>query len=121
VRHDPLPLLVIVLLHSALECSPACADSPYGSDTTSCVAAGSLPIACDEKAKCQHSTVCCAQRKSAGGAFDVIGCVEKVSCLDPDVVVCGSDADCSLGRICVARAVYGTKLGFCEVATCGQD
>jgi hypothetical protein len=45
--------------------------------------------------------------------------MEKVTCLDPDVVVCGSDADCSLGRICVARAVYGTTLGFCEVATCG--
>jgi len=99
--------------------APACDDSPYGSDTSACADAGSLPVACDEKAKCQHSTVCCAVRSNAGDPFVRVGCVEKVSCLDPDVVVCGSDADCSLGRICVARAVYGTTLGFCEVATCG--
>ena len=101
--------------------APACADGAYGSNTSACVDAGSLPVACDEKAKCQHSTVCCAKRAAAGAPFDAIGCVEKVSCLDPDLVVCGSDADCSLGRICVSRAVYGTTLGFCEPATCGVD
>jgi hypothetical protein len=99
--------------------APGCLPSPYGSDKTACVAKGSLPITCDEKAKCQHSTVCCGFRAAADADLQMITCVEKVSCQSPDLVICGSDADCYLGQLCVPRMIYGERMGVCEAAaTC---
>jgi hypothetical protein len=101
--------------------APGCQPSPYGSDKSACLAKGALPITCDEKAKCQHSTVCCGVRAAPDADLQVITCVEKVDCQAPDLVICGSNADCYLGQICVPRMIYGERMGVCEaaVATCG--
>jgi len=96
--------------------APGCLQSPYGSDKSACVAKGSLPITCDQKAKCQHSTVCCGVRAAVDADLQVITCVEKVDCQAPDLVICGSDADCYVGQICVPRMIYGERMGVCEPA-----
>jgi hypothetical protein len=98
--------------------APTCLPSPYGSDKSACLNKGALPITCDEKAKCQHSSVCCGMMGDSGSVA-VVSCFEKVDCQAPNLLICGSDADCQLGQRCVARTIYGEKLGVCEAAvTC---
>src|SRR5450432_114831 len=93
---------------------PACVSSPYGSDKSVCQNQGRIPITCDEKAKCQHSTVCCGRMGDAS-VLAVVTCVEKVDCQAPDLVICGSDADCYVGQHCAKRTFYGETLGVCEM------
>jgi hypothetical protein len=98
--------------------APSCLQSPYGSDKSACINKGGLPITCDEKAKCQHSSVCCGMMGEGGGVA-VVSCFEKVDCTAPNLLICGSDADCLIGQRCVARTIFGEKLGVCEAAiTC---
>jgi hypothetical protein len=99
--------------------APSCVtNAPYGGDKSACLNKGALPITCDEKAKCQHSSVCCGMMGD-GGQVAVVSCFEKVDCQAPNLLICGSDADCQLGQRCVARNIYGEKLGVCEAAvTC---